>query len=159
MPLTGWGGCAAHHGTLPLVLEGYLLPGCAVGDRLDNFGRDDHFLLDEQHARVVVCDAAVVGGGGDRDELVGAELVDGVQWVLVASHDHADLVLLEEFVHDVRAVGHYIILLLWITHSVSLHALNFIGSGRVTPHDVHAHLLDSVRDGSQKGINHNPQSF
>ena len=67
----------------------------------------------------------------------------------MAAHDHADLVLLEEFVDDVRAVGHYIILLLWITHHIRLHALNLIGSRRVTPHYVHAHLLHSVCDSSQ----------
>ena len=150
LPLTWWGGRPAHHGTLTFVLEWDLLPRCAVGDRLDNFGRDDHLLLDEQHASVVICDATVVRGRGDRDELVGTEFVDGVEWVLVAAHDHADLVLLEEFVDDVRAVGHYIILLLWITHHVRLHALNLIGSRRVTPHDVHAHLLHSVRDSPQR---------
>lgn len=105
--------------------------------------------MNQEHAGVIVCRATVVRAASYRDQLVRAELVDGVQWVLMAPHNHTDLVLFEEFVDDVRPVRHNVILLLWVAHHVSLHALNFIGRGRVTPHDVHAHLLDCVRDSAQ----------
>jgi len=81
--------------------------------------------------------------------LVRAKLIDGIEWVLVAPHNHTDLILLEEFVDNVRSVRHDVILLLRVAHRVGLHALDFIGRSRVTPHDVHAHLLDCVRDCAQ----------
>ena len=67
----------------------------------------------------------------------------------MASHNHAYLILLQELVNNVRAIRHYIILLLRVTHCISLHTLYFVRSSWVTPHDVHAHLLDRVSNSPQ----------
>ena len=40
----------------------------------------------------------------------------------MGTHEHANLVLLEEFVNDIRSVAHDVVLSLWVTHGVSLHA-------------------------------------
>ena len=50
--------------------------------------------MNEEHAAVVAHGAAVVRARCDRDQLVSGELVDGIEWVLVRPHNHADLVLL-----------------------------------------------------------------
>jgi len=62
------------------------------------------------------------------------------------THDHSDLILLEELVNNVGSIAHDIVLLRWVSHYVHLHTKDFITGGRVTPHDIHAHLLDSVLD-------------
>ena len=62
------------------------------------------------------------------------------------SDDHADLVLLEELVDDVRSVAHDIVLLLWVTNRVFLHAKHFVRCSWITPEQIHAHLLDSISD-------------
>ena len=68
----------------------------------------------------------------------------------MAPDDHADLILLQELVNYVRSVSHYVILLLRIPHCVRLHALNVIRCCRITPHDVHTHLLNRVSDGAER---------
>ena len=105
--------------------------------------------MNQEHACVVVDGAAVVSAGSNCDQLVSAELVDRVQRVLVAPYDHADLILFQELVHNVWSVCHYVILLLGVPCVVSLHALNVIRGCGVTPHDVHAHLLNCVRDATK----------
>ena len=65
------------------------------------------------------------------------------------SDDHADLVLLEELVDDVRSVAHDIVLLLWVTNRILLHAKHFVGGSRITPEEIHAHLLNSISDVSK----------
>ena len=67
----------------------------------------------------------------------------------MTAHDHANLVVLEEFVNNVRPVRHNVILLLHVSHLICLHTLNLIRGGRVAPQDVHAHLLHSVCDAAQ----------
>ena len=57
------------------------------------------------------------------------------------SHNHADLVLLKEFVDDVRPVHHDVVVALRVADRVLLHAKNFIRLRRIAPHDIHAHLL------------------
>lgn len=67
----------------------------------------------------------------------------------MGAHNHADLVLLEEFVHDVRAVAHNVVSLGGVPDRVLLHSNDFIAGCGVGPHYVHAHLLDSVSDAAK----------
>ena len=62
---------------------------------------------------------------------------------------HADLVELQELVHDVRPVHHDVILILRVSNNILLHSWDFIRSCWIAPKDVHGHLLDSVRNASQ----------
>ena len=148
-PFSGWRASAPHSRILTLWLFTDRLPWRACGHWLDNLRRNDELLLDQQHAGVVIDSAAVVGAGGDGDQLICAELIDGLCWILVRAHNHRDLVLLEELINDIRAVAHNIVLFLRVARHVHLHAEDFIVGGRVTPHDVHAHLLHSVLDVAQ----------
>ena len=93
--------------------------------------------------------AAVVRARRNRQQLIRREFVNGVNRVLVGPDNHTNLVLFEELVHDIGPVAHDIVLLLGVPRCVSLHAEHFVTFGRVTPHDVHAHLLHCVRNVSQ----------
>jgi len=64
----------------------------------------------------------------------------------MGAHNHSDLVLLEELIDDIGTVAHNVILFLWVANGVDLHAEDFIIGSRVTPKDIHAHLLDCIRD-------------
>lgn len=64
-------------------------------------------------------------------------------------NNHADLVCLQEFIHDIWSVCHYVILTLRVPNCVRLHAQDVVGGRWITPHDVHAHLLDCVSDASE----------
>ena len=65
------------------------------------------------------------------------------------AHDHADLILFEELVDDVGTVAHDIVLLLRIADRILLHAKDFVGGSRITPQNVHTHLLHCVRNVAQ----------
>ena len=67
----------------------------------------------------------------------------------MGSHNHADLVLLKELVDDVRPVHHDVVVALWVADRVLLHAKNFIRQCRITPHDIHAHLLYLISDAAK----------
>ena len=67
----------------------------------------------------------------------------------MGSHDHANRVLLKELVDDVGPVHHDVVASLWITDRVLLHAKNFIRLRRITPHDIHAHLLYLICDAAE----------
>lgn len=66
------------------------------------------------------------------------------------TNNHSNLVLLEELVHDIRAVTHDVVLFLRVACHVNLHAKYFVAGGRITPHDIHAHLLDCILNVSQR---------
>ena len=67
----------------------------------------------------------------------------------MGSHNHADLVLLKELVDDVRPVHHDVVVALWVADRVLLHAKNFMRERRITPHDIHAHLLYLISDAAK----------
>ena len=126
-----------------------MLPGSSCVDRLNDLGRNNQFLLDNEHAGVVAHGCAVVSSGRDSDQLVCSELVNGVKRVLMGSNNHADVVLLQEFVDDIRAVRHDVVVLLRISDGVLLHTKVLISHGGIRPQDVHAHLLDGVCNASK----------
>ena len=126
MPFSWWCGCPPDSWVLSFGFQWDLLPWSAVCYGLNDLRRDHHSLLDEEHARVVVGNTCVVSRGCDCDQLVCTELIDGVKRVLMATHDHTDLVVLEEFVNNVWSVCHNVILLLLVSNLVCLHTLNLI---------------------------------
>ena len=133
LPLFGRGWGASHSWILTLGLLTDLLPRRASRYRLYDLWWDDQFLLNQEHAGIVLDGTAVVGAWADRDELVVGEFVDSINWVLMGTHDHADLVLLVKLVHDVWPVTHDVILLLWVSCRVLLQPDHFIGGRRITP--------------------------
>ena len=109
LPLPGRGWRSAHGRVLALRSFADDLPRGRCRNWLNNLGGDDQLFLDQEHATVIPGGTCVVRAGCDRDHLVCRELVDCVKWVLMGTHDHADLVLLEELVDDVWSVAHDIV--------------------------------------------------
>ena len=65
------------------------------------------------------------------------------------ANDHANLVLLEEPVDDIRTVAHDVVDSGGIANGILLHAENFVRDSWITPKNIHAHLLNSVCDAAQ----------
>ena len=62
------------------------------------------------------------------------------------ANDHANMVLLEEPVDDIRTVAHNVVDSGGIANGILLHAENFVRNSWITPKNVHAHLLHCVCD-------------
>ena len=70
MSLAWWRCCAAHGRVLSFGLLTDLLPWSARVDWLDDLGRNDQLLLNEEHAAIVAHCAAIICARCDRDQLV-----------------------------------------------------------------------------------------
>lgn len=67
----------------------------------------------------------------------------------MGANNHANLILLEESIDNIRSVAHDVIDSCGVTNCILLHAEYLIRGCGVTPQDIHTHLLNCVSDVAQ----------
>lgn len=109
--------------------------GFVVGG-VNQLRNDLQVSLDNQDGAGVLVAFAVVGRRKYRNEGTASKSFESVHYAFVCSDDHAEVVVLQKFVHSIRPILHNVTSLIWIANIVRLDAKFSIRLGWVGPEDV-----------------------